>query len=222
MFTILLTIRGGGSMIRVSTSLTEIIMSSTAIYTRVSSKSQDTASQLPDLRKWEAVNSPATWYTDKATGANMDRPGFEKILAGVRDGSVKIIVVWRLDRLGRTAMGLTALFHELRERKVNLVSIRDGLDLSTPAGNLMANVLASVAQFEKEVRSERQTAGIAVAKSKGVQFGRPATGIGTGKRIKVTVEQEQTVRRLAAEGQGKTMIARTVGLSRPTVYAILG
>ncbi len=197
-------------------------MSSTAIYTRVSSKSQDTASQLPDLRKWEVANSPATWHTDKATGANMDRPGFTRMMDGVRDGSVKTIVVWRLDRLGRTAMGLTALFAELTDRGVNLVSIRDGMDLATPAGRMMANVLASVAQFEREVRSERQTAGIAVAKAKGVKFGRPATGIGSGKRIKVTAEQEAAVRRLASEGKGKTAIARTVGLSRPTVYAILG
>jgi DNA invertase Pin-like site-specific DNA recombinase len=222
MFTFLLTIRDGGAMIRVSTSLTEIIMSSTAIYTRVSSKSQDTASQLPDLKKWEVANSPATWYTDKATGSTMDRPGFTRMMDGVRDGSVKTIVVWRLDRMGRTAMGLTALFQELIDRGVNLVSIRDGMDLATPAGRMMANVLASVAQFEKEVRSERQMAGIAAAKSKGVQFGRPATGTGTGKRVKVTPEQEAAVRRLDSEGKGKTAIARTVGLSRPTVYAILG
>lgn len=63
-------------------------------------------------------------------------------------GEVSTIVVWRLDRLGRTASGLTKLFDELRARKVNLVSLRDGLDLATPAGRLMANVFASVAQYE--------------------------------------------------------------------------
>ncbi len=194
----------------------------TAIYTRVSSKSQDAASQEPDLKRWEAANGKGTWYSDKFTGTTMDRPGFNKLMVGVRDGSIKTVVVWRLDRLGRTAMGLTALFQEFIDRKVNFISIKDGLDLSTPAGRLMANILASAAQYEKEVRGERQTAGIEVAKSKGVQFGRPATGLGTGKRIKVTPEQEQQVRKLAAEGQSKTTIARTTGLSRPTIYSILG
>jgi DNA invertase Pin-like site-specific DNA recombinase len=194
----------------------------TAIYTRVSSKSQDTGSQEPDLQRWEKGNGKATWYTDKFTGKTMDRPGFNKLMADIRDGSITTVVVWRLDRLGRTASGLTALFQELRERKVNLVSIKDGLDLSTPAGHLMATVLASVSQYETEVRSERQLAGIEVAKSKGVQFGRPASGTGTGKRIKVTQEQELQVRKLAAEGTSKATIARTTGLSRPTVYSILG
>ncbi len=198
-------------------------MSTTAaIYTRVSHKSQDTASQEPELKKWEAGNGgKATWYTDKVTGATMDRPGFNRLMAAVRAGEITTIVVWRLDRLGRTAMGLTGLFQELTDRGVNLVSIRDGLDLSTPAGRMMANVLASVAQFEKEVRSERQTAGIQVAKEKGVKFGRPAVGAGGGKRVKVTPEQEVQVRRLAADGISKTEIGKATGLSRPTVYAIL-
>ena len=65
----------------------------------------------------------------------------------------------RLDRLGRTTKGLTALFEDLVDRKINLVSLKDGLDLSTPAGRLMANVLASVAAYETEVRSERVCAG---------------------------------------------------------------
>jgi DNA invertase Pin-like site-specific DNA recombinase len=195
---------------------------STAIYTRVSDKSQDAASQEPDLRKWENANGKATWFRDKFTGKSMDRPGFAKMLAAVRAGEVKTIVVWRLDRLGRTAMGLTALIRELTDRGVNLVSLRDGLDLSTAAGRLMAHVLASVSQYETEVRSERQTAGIAVAKSKGVKFGRPATGPGSGKRVKVTPEQEAAVKRLAADGVSKTAIAKTTGLSRPTVYALLG
>ncbi len=197
-------------------------MTTIAIYTRVSSKSQDTASQEPDLKKWESGNGKAIWHTDKFTGKTMERPGFDKLLSGIRDGSVKTLVVWRLDRLGRTASGLTALIQELTDRKVNLVSIRDGLDLSTPAGRMMANVLASIAQFEREIRSERQLAGIEVAKSKGTKFGRPATGLGTGKRIKVKPEQMELTRRLAAEGMSKTAIAKATGLSRPTIYTILG
>lgn len=193
-------------------------MSTIAIYTRVSSKTQDTASQLPDLKKWEAANGKAVWFTDKFTGKTMDRPGFAKLMAGVQAGTIKTVVVWRLDRLGRTASGLTTLFQDFIERGVNLVSIKDGLDLSTPAGRMMANVLASVAQFETEVRSERQMAGIEVAKAKGVKFGRPA---GPGKRTKVTPEQIDMVRRLDSEGQTKVAIAKTTGLSRPTVYAIL-
>jgi DNA invertase Pin-like site-specific DNA recombinase len=196
-------------------------MSATAIYTRVSSTSQDIASQLPDLKRWEAGNGKAVWYTDKVSGSTMDRPGFAKMMAGVRAGEITTIVVWRLDRLGRTAMGVTALIQELTDRKVNLVSVREGFDLQTTTGRLMANMMASFGQFEREVRSERQIAGIEAAKSKGVKFGRPATGVGSGKRTKVTPEQEATVRRLASEGQGKTAISAAVGLSRPTVYAIL-
>jgi len=118
----------------------------TAIYVRVSSKQQDTKSQEPDLQRWEkAQDGPVRWFQDKASGKSMDRPGWRKLEEAIRTGKASQLVVWRLDRLGRTASGLTALFDELRERKVNLVSIKDGLDLSTSAGRLMANVLASVA-----------------------------------------------------------------------------
>ena len=80
-------------------------------------------------------------------------------------------VVWRLDRLGRTAKGLTALFEELQRLGVGLVSLKEGLDLSTAAGCLMANVLASVAQFETELRSERILAGQAAARAQGKRWG---------------------------------------------------
>jgi DNA invertase Pin-like site-specific DNA recombinase len=93
-------------------------------------------------------------------------------------------------RLGRTSAGLTALFDELVNRKVNLVSIRDGIDLFTPAGRMMAGVLASVAQYETEVRSERSMAGQAVARAKGKHMGRPA-GISTP--IKVNDDQRAIV-----------------------------
>src|SRR5271170_5600702 len=121
----------------------------TAIYLRVSSRQQDQRSQEPDLKRWvKAQEGEVVWYRDSFTGKTMNRPGMDKLLADVREGKVGSVVVWRLDRLGRTAKGLTALFEELRELGVGLVSLKDGLDLSTPAGRLMANVLASVAAYD--------------------------------------------------------------------------
>ena len=104
------------------------------------------------------------WYSDKFTGKTMERPGWNMLEEAVRLGKVSQVVVWRIDRLGRTAKGLTGLFDDLRERQVNLVSLKDGIDLSTSAGHLMANVLASVAQYETEVRGERVAAGQAAAR----------------------------------------------------------
>lgn len=190
-----------------------------AIYLRVSSKPQDTKSQEPDLQRWaEAQDQPVKWYRDKLTGKTMNRPGWNKLDEAVRLGRVSQVVVWRVDRLGRTAKGLTALFDDLQHRKVNLVSLKDGLDLSTPAGRLMANVLASVAQYETEVRGERVRAGQAVALAKGKRWG----GSKPGVRKKVTPTQEKMIRRMKQDGEKITAIAQAVGLSRPTVYDVLG
>ena len=193
-------------------------MKHTAIYLRVSSKAQDTASQEPDLKRWrEADEGESITYRDRFTGKTMDRPGWNKLMADVRAGKVSRVVCWRLDRLGRTAKGLTALFDELTQRKVNLVSLKDGLDLSTPAGRLMANVLASVAQFETEVRAERVLAGQAAARAAGKTWG----GSEKGRRLKVTDDQVTAIVRMAGEGARVAAIARATGLSRPTVYAYL-
>ena len=194
-----------------------------AIYVRVSTATQDQRSQLPDLRRWVAAyadGQPVKWYQDKASGKSMDRPGWRKLTEAMRAGSVSRVVCWRLDRLGRTASGLTALCEELHHRKVGLVSVRDGVDLATPAGRLMANVIASVACYENEVRSERIVAGQAAARAEGKRWG----GSRRGRRIKVSDEQVETVLRLHSEGgkSGKVAaIARATGLSRPSVYAVL-
>lgn len=190
-----------------------------AIYVRVSSVRQDTKSQQPDLDRWAAAQDGSVkWYTDKSTGKNMDRPGWQKLEAAIRQGKVSAVVVWRIDRLGRTAKGLTALFEELRDRKVNLISLKDGLDLSTPAGRLMANVLASVAQYETEVRGERVAAGQATARANGKRWG----GSKPGVRKQVTPIQEKIILEAKARGAQITEIAKAVGLSRPTVYSVLG
>ena len=189
-----------------------------AIYVRVSSKQQDAASQKPDLERWAAAQSePTKWYADTFTGKTMDRPGWNRLMTDARAGTVSTIVCWRLDRLGRTAKGLTALFEELAERRVNLVSLRDGIDLHTPAGRLMANMLASVAQYETEVRAERVLAGQAKARAEGKTWG----GSAKGRRVKVTDEQLAVIRRMSGEGQQVAAIARATSLTRPTVYCYL-
>ena len=108
-----------------------------AIYVRVSSRSQDTKSQEPDLQRWAAAQEELVkWYWDKVTGKTMDRPGWRRLEADIVAGNVSRVVCWRIDRLGRTAKGLTALFEHLCRQKIGLVSLKDGLDLGTPAGRL--------------------------------------------------------------------------------------
>ncbi|HEY2838379.1 MAG TPA: recombinase family protein [Pirellulales bacterium] len=191
-----------------------------AVYVRVSTKRQETRSQEPDLERWiaaYAAGAPVEWYRDKATGKTMDRPGWKRLEAEINAGGVETIVVWRLDRLGRTAAGLTALFEKLVARKVNLVSVRDGLDLATPAGRLVANMLASVAAFENEIRAERIAAGQAAARAAGKRWG----GSAKGRRLKVTAEQISTIKRLRDERTPIAAIARATGLTRPTIYALI-
>jgi DNA invertase Pin-like site-specific DNA recombinase len=191
----------------------------TAVYVRVSSRPQDAARQGPDLKRWvgEHPDEIIKWYRDKFTGKTVDRPGFARLLADVAAGKVRRIVVWRLDRLGRTAKDLTALFEDLRQRGVDLVSLQDGLELSTPAGRLMSNVLTSVAAYETEARAERILAGQHAAREAGKRWG----GSEKGRRLKVTLEQEVAMRRMKAEGEGISAIARATGLSRPTIYRVL-
>lgn len=189
-----------------------------AIYVRVSSKAQDVRSQLPDLERWAKVqDAPVVYYKDNASGRTMDRPGWRKLEAAMRQGQVLKLCVWRLDRLGRTVSGLSALFEELQLRKINLESLRDGLDLATPAGRLMANVLASVAAYETEVRGDRVRAGMAAAKA----AGRPCGGSKPGVRKTVTPEKIQTILHLNSIKTPIARIARTVHLSRPSVYDVL-
>src|SRR5262245_46810175 len=103
----------------------------------------------------------------------------------------------RIDRLGTKAKGLLTLLEELQALGVGFVSLREGFDLATPAGRLMAGVLASVAAYETEVRKERQLAGIARAKEEGKRWG----GRRAGTRIRLTEEKEALARRLHAEGK---------------------
>ena len=195
----------------------------TAIYIRVSTTQQTTRSQTPDLKRWVNANFEpedqcnVKWYRDSATGKNMNRPGWQKLQAAIDRNEIDQIVTWRLDRLGRTAAGLCQLFEDLQKRKINLISLKESIDLKSPSGRLLANILASVAAFETELRGERVRAGQAAARAAGKTWG----GSKKGRRVKVTDEQIRVIVDMKARGEKITRIARTVSLSRLTIYRML-
>ncbi len=190
----------------------------TAIYVRVSTRQQGFRSQEPDLKQWaDAQKGKIKWYHDKATGKRMNRPAWNELESAIRMGKVSQVVVWRIDRLGRTVSGLASLFDEFQQRNINFVSLKDGIDLSTSAGRLMANMLASVAQYETELRGERVAAGQAAARANGKRWG----GSKAGKRKKVSPTQEKAIHAMKAAGESITAIAKAVSLSRPTIYDVL-
>jgi DNA invertase Pin-like site-specific DNA recombinase len=190
----------------------------TAIYIRVSSKQQDHRSQLPDLERWAAAHGePVIYFKDSFTGRTMIRPGMDKMLEALRAGKLDRIVVWRLDRLGRTTKGLCQLFDELHDRSVDLVSLKDGFSLASPAGRLHARILASVAEYETEIRAERVAAGQFAARKRGKTWG----GSEKGWRWKVTEDQVNAIHEMKAAGRKITQIASVTGLSRPTIYRVL-
>jgi DNA invertase Pin-like site-specific DNA recombinase len=147
----------------------------------------------------------------------MIRPGMVDLFEQLRAGRLERIVVWRLDRLGRTTKGLCQLFDELTERKVDLVSIKDGFSLASPAGRLHARILASVAEYETEVRAERVAAGQAVARRNGKKWG----GSKKGWRWKVSDAQQAAILEMHRHGKPITLIARITNLSRPSIYRVL-
>jgi DNA invertase Pin-like site-specific DNA recombinase len=189
-----------------------------AVYVRVSSKAQDHRSQLPDLERWvKDQDEPVKWYEDKWTGKTMNRPGWNQVEEAMRGGRISKVVTWRIDRLGRTTVGLCRLFEKLQTQKIDLISLRDGFELNSPAGRHFARMMASNAEFENESRSERIRAGQSAAKAKGKRWG----GSKKGKRKKVTETQIRIVHQMKEQGEAVTEIARAVGLSRPTIYEVL-
>lgn len=188
-----------------------------AVYLRVSSTGQDLASQKPDLEKWVEQNAngrQVVWYEDTFTGATLNRPGLEQLNQQLRAGSVEAIVVWRLDRLGRTASEMLAFLEHLDVSGIEFVSICDRLDTSSATGRLLRTILAGFAEYEREVISERIRAGITKARASGKRWG----GRRPGVRPTLTPARLQAIQALLAGNTTRTEIARQLGISRSTVY----
>ena len=140
-------------------------------YTRVSTSGQDAKLQLDALAAVGVQKRDV--FADVTSGSKtaIARPGMKKLLAYVEPGDT--VVVWRVDRLGRSLIDVLNTMNLLRERGVYLRSISDGIDPTTTSGRLMLNMLATLAEYERELIVERVNAGIAAAGQGGTRFGRP-------------------------------------------------
>ena len=142
----------------------------TAAYIRVSSHSQKTASQKADIRRWLTAHGhdPDTvqWFEDKETGATLQRPGLLALKEAIFAGTVKTVVVWKLDRLARSMREGINTLTAWCESGVRVVSVTQQIDLSGTVGHLVAGVLFAIAEIELQHTRERQAAGITAAKSK--------------------------------------------------------
>jgi DNA invertase Pin-like site-specific DNA recombinase len=140
-----------------------------------------------------------------------ERRGRESLLMAARRREIDVIVVWRLDRWGRSVADLMATLHEMTDLGVGFVSLTEALDLTTPSGRALAGMLAIFAEFEREVLRERVRAGIAQARKEGRPHGRPQTA----------ALKADEVLRLKAERLSHSEIARRPGIGRTSVRRIL-
>ena len=179
-------------------------------YTRVSTSSQDAKLQLDSLVA--AVVQKRDVFADVTSGSRtaIERPGMKKLLDYAEAGDT--VVVWRVDRLGRSLIDVLNTVNLLREREVNVQSIADGIDPATTTGRMMLNMLASLAEYERELIVERVNAGITAARASGTRFGRPVSDpIVIADKLAIAQDAR-------AKGRTAEEAARLVGWSRATLY----
>ncbi len=152
-------------------------------------------------------------YIDKASGVKTDRPNLNKCLDALNPGDT--LVVWRLDRLGRSMSHLVEMIEMLRERNVGFKSISDGaIDTTTASGELVFNIFSSMAQFERRLIQERTQAGLAAARARGRKGGRPSVKA-DNSRVKLAKKMHQDKNYHIDE------ICETLQISRATLYRYL-
>jgi putative DNA-invertase from lambdoid prophage Rac len=184
-----------------------------AVYARVSTHDQQTLGLHSEAmsayiknRGWIVAKS----IEDIGSGAK-ERPGRESLLMAARRREIDVIVVWRLDRWGRSVADLMITLREMLDLGVGFISLTEALDLTTSSGRAMAGMLAIFAEFEREILRERVKAGIAQARKEGRRHGRPRTA---------SLKAEEILR-LKAERLSHSEIARRLGIGRTSVRRIL-
>ncbi len=173
-------------------------------YARVSTVDQDLTLQTDPLTKAGCEQV----FTDKVSGAKAARPGLAKALDMARAGDT--LVIWKLDRLGRSIQGLIELAADLSARKVDFRSLTDGFDTATASGRLLFHILASVAEMERELIKERTIAGLAAARANG--------RVGGGRKSAMTPDKLDTARKLLAAGDKAAKVAKLLQVGLSTFY----
>jgi putative DNA-invertase from lambdoid prophage Rac len=184
------------------------------LYARVSTNDRQTLPmQSRALREYAARRGWTITVNVREVGSGAaKREAREKLLEATRRREIDVVLVWRLDRWGRSVTDLLATLQELEHLGVGFVSLTEALDLTTPAGRAMAGLLAIFAEFEREILQERTRAGLAQARQNGKRLGRPATA---------SVYAPE-VRELHRAEIGKSEIARRLHIGRTSVRRILG
>lgn len=146
-------------------------------------------------------------FMDRMSGARADRPGLQEAKSHLRAGDT--LVVWKLDRLGRSVKGLVDLVIELEKKDIHFASLTDQIDTSTPAGRFFFHVMASLAQMERELTVERTKSGLQAARRLGKVGGR---------KRKMDASKVEAAKRLLSSGVPPREVAKNLGVSVPTLY----
>jgi DNA invertase Pin-like site-specific DNA recombinase len=179
-------------------------------YARVSTNEQHLDLQRDALRK--AGVSAKHLYTDTITGTKSERPGLEEALSHLRDGDT--FVVWRLDRLGRSLKHLIETVTKLQEQHIAFKSITENIDTSTATGQLVFHLFGALAEFERNLITERTMAGLEAARARGRTGGRP--------KLKTSLSKVAMAKKLYADHTNSIRdICRTLHISRATLYRYL-
>lgn len=172
-------------------------------YARVSTDDQNLQMQLDELQKYGCFEI----FEEKGSGSRKDRPALEEMLKMLREGDQ--VVVYKLDRISRSTKHLIELSDLFDKKGVEFISIRDQIDTSTAMGRFFFRVMASVAELERDITSERTKSGLLSARSRGRKGGRPSTD---PKKIKTALKMYDSKNHSISE------ITKTVGISAPTLY----
>jgi len=175
-------------------------------YARVSTSSQDTALQIDALKAAGCEKI----YEEKASGAKKDRVELEQCLKSLRKNDV--LIVWKLDRLGRSLQHLLEIVNNLETQGVGFTSLTEAIDTTTSTGKLIFNIFGSLAEFERSLIQDRVKAGLEVAKKKGRIGGRPSALDEKQKEMAIT---------MFIGGALKSDIAKHFNVTRQTIYKIL-
>lgn len=177
-------------------------------YARVSTGEQDLSLQRDALQ--QAGCDQSAIFVDTSSGAKTERPGLDACLKALHPGDT--LLVWRLDRLGRSMPHLVAMVEELRSKKIGFRSLCDGaIDTTTASGELVFNIFSSLAQFERRLIQERTSTGLAAARARGRKGGRRAVNKSAPKvRMAYKMHQDQSL--------GITDICETLKISRATFF----